>query len=133
VSQSNFTYQSNFPKVKYALTEIEKACFKEIGRLVRKDAKGRINSRTGNLKKNINFQVRRKDKSVRIGVKRKAFYGIFLEFGTSKISAKPFITPAARENALQIRMIAAKYFKEIEKEILAINLGGTDDGEGDDS
>ncbi|MFA5715839.1 MAG: HK97-gp10 family putative phage morphogenesis protein [Candidatus Paceibacterota bacterium] len=182
----NKCYQSNIPKVKYVLTEIEKACLKEIGRYVRDEARERVPVKTGKLKKNISYQIRRKDKSVRLGVKRKAFYGLFvekghkilpkgfhmnqrtgkmvqaghlslqdtsvgirkdgttytrrawksaisMEFGGKNVPAKPFLTPAVKENINHIRLIAGKYFKEIEKENIDIGLIGPDDGERDDS
>ena len=130
---SKFNYQSHIPKVKYALTEIEKACLKEIGRYVRDEARERSPFKTGRLKKNISYQIRRKDKSVRLGVRGKAFYGMFFEFGTRKLKKRPFLTPAVEENIDHIRLIAGKYFKEIEKDNIAIGLLGPDDGERDDS
>ena len=182
----NKYYQSNVQKVKYVLTEVEKACLKEIGRYARDEARERVPGKTGNLKKNISYQIRRKDKSVRLGVKRKAFYGLFvekghkivpkgfhinqrtgkmvkpgalslqnsivgirkdgttytkrrwrnaisMEFGGKTIPARPFLAPAVKENVDHIRLIAGKYFKEIEKDNITIGLLGPDDGERDDS
>ena len=41
---------------------------------------------------------------------------ISFEFGGRTVPPHPFLTPAAEENISQIRIIAGKYFKEIEKE-----------------
>ena len=139
MSNDNKNYKSNIPKVKYALTEIEMACFKEIGQLVRNVARDKCKHLTGRLFININYQIRRKEKSVRLGLKRKAFYGMYYEFGTKKggpsgggITKQSFLTSAVLENIDRIRLIAGKYFKEIEKENIEIGLL-TNDGEKDDS
>jgi len=54
---------------------------------------------TGNLKRNIVISEMQQDTSgseyVNVGPeKKKAFYGRILEFGTSKMRAKPFVEPA---------------------------------------
>ena len=40
---------------------------------------------------------RRSEASRRDRAERKAYYGYFLEFGTSKMAARPFLRPAADE------------------------------------
>ena len=65
--------------------------------------------RTGNLKRNIVISEIQKDADgaeyVDVGPeKNKAFYGKMLEFGTTKIKAKPFLEPAfiaKRKEALE--------------------------------
>lgn len=85
LTDNKFTYKGNVPKVKYVLTEIEKAALKEVGRFVTKEAKNNLSEvtekRTGLLKRSIGYWVKRKDKSVQVGVRKKAFYGLFIEKG----------------------------------------------------
>jgi HK97 gp10 family phage protein len=58
-------------------------------------------NRSGNLKKALavgKIKTKNGVKSIKIGVSRgdnsSAYYGKFIEFGTSKMPAKPFIEPA---------------------------------------
>ncbi len=67
---------------------------------------------TGRLRREIDYEVRpdRNDVVGYVGVKAgglaanqgPAFYGYFLELGTSKMAARPFLRPAVFENADQI-------------------------------
>lgn len=55
-------------------------------------------------------------KYVSVGPAKKFFYGLFLELGTSKMSAKPFMTPALSENRKEIFSRMAQVLREeIEK------------------
>ena len=123
-TNNKFTYKSNKPRVKYVLTELERAALKEIGRFAVKEARKRINIRSKRLWRGTRINIRRKEKSVRMGIahKAKAFYGNFLEFGTVKMAKKPFLTPAVQENIPEIRSIAEKYIKMIETEGSAITV-----------
>ncbi len=66
------------------------------------DAKSRVQVKSGFLKKNLKIRTMKKKKhryGVFVGVGQKwyvgkAFYGAFLEFGTSKMAARPFLRPA---------------------------------------
>ena len=123
-TNNKFTYKSNKPRVKYVLTELERTALKEIGRFAVKEARKRINIRSKTLWRGIGINIRRKEKSVRIGVKSKskAFYGFFLEFGTKKMAKKPFLAPAIQENIPEIKAIVEKYVKLIEAEARATRV-----------
>jgi len=126
----NKHYQSNIKKFKYKLTEQERAALKAIGKFVSKAAKqkapksmkkrsykdkaGVLKSfRPGRLRKGISYWVRRKEKAVQVGTK--SFYGVFLEKGTSEMSAQPWLMPAVEENVLQIQQMIKTALKEIER------------------
>lgn len=49
--------------------------------------------RTGNLRRNVEWWQNRKTLTVQVGVTVDAPYGLFLEFGTRKMAARPFIRP----------------------------------------
>jgi HK97 gp10 family phage protein len=65
---------------------------------VRDEARARAPVRTRKLKRSIRTRERSEaDGQLRFAVEvpRKAFYGLFLEYGTVKMPARPFLRPAA--------------------------------------
>ncbi len=118
---ANKNYQSNLPRVKYVLEENEKAALKAVGKFTRAEARRILSTvaveRSGTLRKNIASYVRRKTKSIEIGVKKKAFWGLFLEKGTRKMRARPFLTPAAEENIAYIKQIIADNLGNVTNDI----------------
>jgi HK97 gp10 family phage protein len=139
VSNDNKNYKSNIPKVKYALTACEMGAFKEIGKYLRTEVRKNITNsvetrtykkkdgtlvkiRPGRLKRSIGFGIMRKFKYLQIG--SKAFYAPMIELGTQNISPDSFLEKTVKENIDRIRLIAGKYFKEIEQENIDIGLLG---------
>lgn len=61
---------------------------------------------TGLLIENVDVdvEVQARDEVIegRVGVRKKAFYAWFLEMGTSRMAARPFIRPAVFDNAREI-------------------------------
>lgn len=58
----------------------------------------------GFLKKNITDvrqRVRRDIEARKVGVRKRAYYWRFLEFGTARMAARPFIRPAVEAKAVQ--------------------------------
>lgn len=73
--------------------------------------------RTGQLRDSIEISKRGREKySVRIGPSGKGFYGRYLEYGTSRLAARPFMRPAfdAVYGEAQ-RAIEAAIWREVEK------------------
>ena len=135
MSKGKVIYESKTGQVKVLMSELERAAFKEVAKLIRKDAKARCPVDSGNLKKNIATWVKKKGPEgphLQIGVydkaraKRKklehAYYASFIEFGTKKMGEKPFLRPSVFENIDQIRLIQGKYLKEIQDENRARGL-----------
>jgi HK97 gp10 family phage protein len=58
---------------------------------------------TGKLAENIVISDVKEDGTVDIGPDRDRFYGLFLEFGTSKMAARPFLQPAFEESKEQVQ------------------------------
>ncbi|WP_031405270.1 HK97-gp10 family putative phage morphogenesis protein [Geobacillus vulcani] len=58
---------------------------------------------TGKLAENIVISDVKEDGTVDIGPDRDRFYGLFLEFGTTKMAARPFLQPAFEENKEQVQ------------------------------
>lgn len=66
--------------------------------VIRDEARARAPVDTGHLKRSITTRERSDegaDMRFAVEVPRGAFYGRFLEYGTSKMAAKPFLRPAA--------------------------------------
>lgn len=76
--------------------------------IVREDASRRAPRRTGKLSQSIiveSAEVEPDYASVKIGPNKGAFYGTFVERGTSKMPAKPFLRPAWDANKREVKII----------------------------
>ena len=103
------------------ITRLENKALKNAAEPVLEDAKttNAFNDRSGRLRKGLKISgVKKKEgvKYILIGVDKsdnsKIFYGKFLEFGTSKISARPFLQPAYEKNREEIQKTIAETLKE---------------------
>lgn len=87
------------------LNGMDKAC-----RFAAEQARSKAPRRTGTLAGEIDYTVEAERNEIvgRVGVKKgDAFYGYFIERGTRRKAARPFLRPAVFDNASQIlRMIA---------------------------
>lgn len=89
-------------------------------KVVSDEAKRRVSKKSGQLKKSIGITKRRsKNKefvifgvSPRKGGKNSGWYGRFVEMGTSKMSAKPFLRPAAEAKQGEAVKASKKYIQE---------------------
>lgn len=76
-------------------SRIENTALREAGDVVKEAILSEVPVRTGTLKASITrSNVKTKDgvKRVEIGPGKDGYYGAFLEFGTSKMSADPFMS-----------------------------------------
>lgn len=80
---------------------IENKALKKAGQIIINEAKKNVQVKTGKLNEGLKVSgIRKKNgnKYVLAGIQKgdnsKIFYGKFLEFGTSKMGAKPFMAPA---------------------------------------
>jgi len=105
-------YTSNIKKVKYKLEESEKKVLKELSKMLLKPIRQKAKKISGNLRKNIKTSINRKEKVLEIGIKKKAFYGSFIELGTDKIRKKSFIMATIEEKKKEIENIVKKAYKD---------------------
>lgn len=91
---------------------IGRAALRQSAKVVLVETRLLARRRTGLLKKSI--QV--KDRGIRgdtiyfsVSVLQRAFYGKFLEFGTSRMPAYPFMRPAAENTAQESVAVMAEY------------------------
>ena len=76
---------------------IENKALREAGDIVKQAIKQEVPVRTGRLKRSIEASgIRTKDgiKHVAVGPGKDGYYGKFVEFGTVKMKAKPFMAPS---------------------------------------
>jgi HK97 gp10 family phage protein len=77
-------------------SRIENKALREAGEVVKEAIKQEAPERTGTLKKSIETsKVKTKDgiKHVEVGPGKDGWYGKFVEFGTVKMKAQPFMAP----------------------------------------
>lgn len=96
----------------------ENRALKKAGEVILKEAKNNAPEKTKRLKKGLKVSgVRKKNgnKYVLVGIQRsdnsKIFYGKFFEFGTSKMSAKPFMAPAYESKKEEAKEIIKQELK----------------------
>lgn len=103
------------------ISRLENKALKNAAEPVLEDAKATnaFNDRSGKLRKGLKISnIKKLDgtKYVLVGVDKsdnsKIYYGKFLEFGTSKMPAKPFLQPAYEKNKDNIEKTIAETLKE---------------------
>ena len=98
---------------------VMRKALKQTGAIVVKAARAKVPVLTGTLKKSIKSSVSVKERGgsyVDIGWGRKAFWGLFIEKGTSRRAARPFLRPAVDENHPQI---LARFTEALNEQIQA--------------
>ena len=94
-------------------------------KVVSDEAKRLVPIKSGRLKKSIGITKRKSrvgevrfSVSPRKGGKNNAFYGRFIEFGTSKMQAKPFLRPALEKSVDETLKASKDYIaKRLPKEV----------------
>lgn len=103
------------------ISRLENKALKNAAEPVLEDARATnaFNDKSGKLRKGLKISnIKKKDgvKYVLVGVDKsdnsKIFYGKFLEFGTSKMAARPFLQPAYEKNKDNIQQTIAETLKE---------------------
>lgn len=114
------TVNSNLTEVRQKMDRALEAALDKIGLYVQAEAKlrapvgvyndgsGRVG---GNLRGSIEYRTDSSNKKVDIFTDVE--YAHYVEHGTSKMAAQPFLTPAVQENLSNIRNIAQSEFKKI--------------------
>lgn len=103
------TYQSNRRNVERKISEQIDRALEAIGLYVEGEAKLNAPVDTGNLRGSIDHKVN--DDHVIVGTNVE--YAVYVEKGTSKKKAQPYLTPAAEENIENIKRLAQRYLNEV--------------------
>lgn len=80
----------------------------EAAEAVHAEALGRVPVDTGTLARNLSYRVSKDGLEARVGIlgakaKREAYYGGFVEFGTSRKPARPYLRPALEQERAHFR------------------------------
>ena len=97
-------FESNLPAVKKAIEKQQEVILESIGAFIDGRAVDLCPKDTGNLINSITHVVNMGNKSVVLGTPVE--YAIFVEKGTGKSIAQPFLTPAVEDNINKIQGIA---------------------------
>lgn len=100
-------YTSRLPKIARQLPRIRNEIEEEGADIVKRSAQARVNVRTGRLQRAIHTKAEPEGVYVVAG-DTQAFYGHFLEFGTTHHRAYPFLIPALEASKPVIEAIASK-------------------------
>lgn len=110
------------PKVAKKLT---RKAMREAQKIVLADAKRLVPVDTGQLRKSLAIRALKRSRS-RFGVsvqtkeglfKGEQFYGGFIELGTKKMEAKPYLRPALYDNEAKVRETFADSLREFIREL----------------
>lgn len=109
-------YKSNLNNVLNAYEKGKKEALTSIGTFGTAEAQLRATVDTGNMRRNVTFQVHDDNNGVDVGVTENAPYAVYVEKGTSKMKAQPFLEPSIMDNLGKIEEIAGQKIK--------VNMGG---------
>jgi HK97 gp10 family phage protein len=85
---------NHFPEIARQLPELTHELLEDAAEAVAEEARANVPvGATGKLRDSIVTKVEKERALVLV----KKFYGLFLEFGTVKMAARPFLTPAAEK------------------------------------
>lgn len=107
---ARFRFTDNSQEVIRAIEESAKNALKEIGLYVEGQAKLLTPVDTGNLRGSISHKIA-SEKEVHIGTDVE--YAVYVEKGTSRQKAQPYLTPAVENNLVEIARIIQKHFKQV--------------------
>ena len=100
-------FESHLNEVLEALNEAKQQTLNNIGTYVTAEAQLRAPVKTGNMRRSTTFDIV-SDNEVDIGTTNEAPYAVYVEEGTSKQIAQPFLEPAVTDNIDRIQEIAGQ-------------------------
>lgn len=110
------SYKSYKNEVLKAFEKAKKDICNDIGNFVVAEAQTRATVDTGNMRRSISYESMDDFNGINVGVTGDAPYAIFVEKGSSRQEAQPFLEPSVMSNIDKI--------EEIVKQNIAANMGG---------
>jgi HK97 gp10 family phage protein len=109
MAKSSIVFTDNLDEVLSAIDNAVTAGLVEIGAKAQGYAKDNSPVRTGTLRDSIGVEVKPDEKVAYVGTMIHKFpeepYGKYVELGTSKMAAQPFLRPAATEHANEYKKL----------------------------
>jgi HK97 gp10 family phage protein len=108
---TKFIAEWNAAKFKHKMLVKSAEGMARVCRFVAEKAQANAPVRTGKLREEITYKLEVQEDVVEgiVGVGKEAFYARFIEMGTSKMAARPFLRPAVFENTDEImRLLVGK-------------------------
>lgn len=112
--KNGFKFTDNVDAIQYTLDELTRAALRDCGKAIVKFARAAAPTKTGAGKKQIQYWVKKKTKSVEVGIKQKGFYMLFHELGSKNHKKQAFLYNAAHDNISEIIQIQQQYLSGIE-------------------
>ena len=106
-------YTSHLNDVLKVMKDNKREFSKKVGVLAVAEVQSIVTVDTGNLKRSIVSEVMPGNKGVYIGVTPNAEYGIFIEKGTSKITAQPYLEPGVTNAIPKIINVAEDLYSRL--------------------
>jgi HK97 gp10 family phage protein len=97
---------------------VDEDIFDGVDNLLESDAKSLCPVRSGNLQSSIHSEVTVDGNDVVLTLGADAEYASFVELGTSKMAAQPFLYPAMKQNERVIESTVAEYLLQQIKEVI---------------
>lgn len=98
-----------------ALPEVQQAII-EGAKIVQEEAQNRVRRRTDTLADSITVDEPKEKKpgeaAAIVGPGKEGFYGMFLELGTSKMPAYPFLVPSLKASKRQVEEVVARELRK---------------------
>ncbi len=108
-------FQRNMKEIRDEMPQVLESGMQVGGMVIEREARRNAPYLTGNLRSSIHTVVRSERKDVRAYIGTNVEYAPYLEYGTSKMSARPFLRPAldskAREALSQVVRVLNKFFE----------------------
>ena len=98
-----YSYKDNTDEVLRGLSDAAERALTRIGLAAEGYAKKKCPVDTGNLRNSITNEVRSSEKAVYIGTNVE--YAAYVELGTTRTKAKPYLKPAAAEHSAVYKRI----------------------------
>lgn len=115
MAENSIVFTDNLDEVLSKIDSALTAGLVEIGATAQGYAKDNAPVRTGTLRDSIGVKVKPNDKEVYIGTMIDKFpedpYGKYVELGTSKMVAQPFLRPAATEHSAEYKKLMEESMK----------------------
>ena len=113
--RGNFRYTSYFSQYVQAVTEAQKKAAQRTADWAYLQARSLVPVDTGNLRDSIDYEIRQTEASFAVVIFAGAEYALYVELGTSRMQAQPYLRPV-------LDRIGEVHRRFLAEEVARINL-----------